>query len=295
MTVHCKAQNPNTCRYHGSTNDYDTLNLNLVSLKESIDMAKSLDEVIRIKQEMKHTIEQIDTTNVGYSQLVALHHQALKSNNFAESVLLEQRIQAADKIREEETAVERAFYAPDSQQGVFFKAIEDSFTRNKVRSEAEHDFRPAADPAHYYKYSLLNQHVEPKTLTELRKALKNGAGVQGSADAIREVTITGVAAGKLKYDDHLEIHGPKDGRPLIVHNQSGFQKLKIVSGNVVVYSNSASGNPVEVDDNHQGEVVIIAGPDRKVNVSTKKKINIIGTKSRRVSVDSVVDQNVLEY
>ena len=90
------------------------------------------------------------------------------------------------------------------------------------------------------------------TSTQLRAALKNVKGEPNRA--LRHVLIapTNMTAVRGTY----EVHGPRDGRPLVIDIVRGFLTLNVVSGNVVVHADSAHGNCVDVRNDAHATIVV---------------------------------------
>ena len=111
---------------------------------------------------------------------------------------------------------------------------------------------------------IINQHDLIERVVENRTqavaALKNKRGEANGA--IRIVKIQPRASL-----DRLDVHGPADGRPLIIENRRGFQTYAVHSGNVVVIADSAFGNSINVADG--AHVTVIAYRDVKVSASVE--------------------------
>src|SRR5665647_2741277 len=74
-------------------------------------------------------------------------------------------------------------------------------------------------------------YVNPRTITEVRKALKDA-----KSGKVRGVLLRNEAVAKL--DGRLDVAGPADGTPLFVDTSSGFSPLRVTSGTVVVNARS---------------------------------------------------------
>jgi hypothetical protein len=104
---------------------------------------------------------------------------------------------------------------------------------------------------------LAGTEIRPATLSQARAALR------ASRAPGRVVELVGIdTIGR----DPLEVRG-HDADPLAVWSRAGFAGLQVTSGTVVVYADSASGNPVTVHDG--ATAVIFAGRGRKVGVEVK--------------------------
>lgn len=101
---------------------------------------------------------------------------------------------------------------------------------------------------------------QPRTAAEARAAVKN---IRGEAEG----------AERIVYLDHfqtlpdeLDVFGPKDGRQLTIHVNSGLPRLHVRGGHVTIFARSSWGNSITA---HEGSnVTVIAGP---VKVSTDTK------------------------
>ena len=101
----------------------------------------------------------------------------------------------------------------------------------------------------------------PSNLTELRAAVKNIRGEKNNG--VRIVTINSKNLGD---SDIINVHGPKDGRPLVIHIFNDLPRLNIRSGKVIVQANSRSGHSVEV---HNGaEAIVLGGMRSKIHTRT---------------------------
>lgn len=101
----------------------------------------------------------------------------------------------------------------------------------------------------------------PDTAPEARAAVKN---LRGEPDGgIREVILNDFPT----LPDSLDVHGPKDGRELIVRVESGFTHLHIRSGNVTAHMLSPLGNPITI---HDGARVTIRTAGTKLGSTVEK-------------------------
>lgn len=102
--------------------------------------------------------------------------------------------------------------------------------------------------------------ITPATKAETKKLLKN---VKGAADGkVLLVRIHADNYPETKPGEKLEIHGPKDGRPIIVDVFSGIPSLKVMSGAAIVRPRSNWGNSVNVGAG--AEAILVAPSDAKV-------------------------------
>jgi len=99
--------------------------------------------------------------------------------------------------------------------------------------------------------------LRPVTLTEARKAL-NATRAPGRVVVISGLDTIG--------HEPLEVRGHPDV-PLQVVVTGGFVRLRVTSGDVVVYADSPLGNPIDVEG--EAAVAVLAAPGRKVSVNVK--------------------------
>src|SRR5665647_188385 len=109
-------------------------------------------------------------------------------------------------------------------------------------------------------------YVNPRTITEVRKALKDA-----KSGKVRGVLLRNEAVAKL--DGRLDVAGPADGTPLFVDTSSGFSPLRVTSGTVVVNARSTMGNGIEVGPD--ATVVVIADPGRKVSTTVEGGVAVV--------------------
>lgn len=111
----------------------------------------------------------------------------------------------------------------------------------------------------------------PKDLTEVRAALRNSRGEKD--EAVRFVMLRNHATNNDgRAAQRVEVHGPRDGRPLIVEVRSGMVHLKVMSGRVLVWADSLWGNSVEALND--SEVDVIVSPERKATVIAHHKSKV---------------------
>lgn len=101
----------------------------------------------------------------------------------------------------------------------------------------------------------------PETATETRAAVKNLRGEPSGG--IREVILSNYQT----MPDSLDVHGPKDGRELIIRVESGIPHLHIRSGNVTAHMHSSWGNAVTV---HDGARATVHTFGTKLSTTTEK-------------------------
>lgn len=101
----------------------------------------------------------------------------------------------------------------------------------------------------------------PTTAAETRAAVKNLRGEPNGS--IREVILNDFPT----MPDSLDVHGPKDGRELIIWVESGFTHLHIRSGNVTAHMLSRLGNPITI---HDGARATIHTSGTKLGSTTEK-------------------------
>lgn len=103
------------------------------------------------------------------------------------------------------------------------------------------------------------RHITPRSVTELKSALKNSRGDGGAgARDIRHVHINREAIGKRRQRD-IEIVPPRDGRPIYVTVESGLPNLVIKSGEAHVVMDSVWGNTIHVKDSARVKLRVGAG------------------------------------
>ena len=106
--------------------------------------------------------------------------------------------------------------------------------------------------------------LTPKGLTETRRALRNARGETGRG--LRIVHLSWDSVPPASDGEPLEVVGPKDGRPLIVHVHTGCPTMNITSGNVTVV---AGGNGFGITVQDGARATIIGEPGRKVGVTAE--------------------------
>lgn len=116
-----------------------------------------------------------------------------------------------------------------------------------------------AEYVHGFKTQLL-----PRGLTATRRALTNRRGETDRGIRAVYLDWESVPPGA---DGALDVVGPKDGRPLIIHVQAGCPTMNIVSGRVIVNA-GGNGFGITVQDGARAEV--IGKPGHKVSVTAEK-------------------------
>ncbi|GAA4032625.1 hypothetical protein GCM10023063_14900 [Arthrobacter methylotrophus] len=97
----------------------------------------------------------------------------------------------------------------------------------------------------------------PRTGSEARRLLKN---TRGEADGkIRMVRLEAYCSPDTEPGEHIEIVGPKDGRPIIVDVCSGIPNLKVVSGTAIIRARSNWGNSMDIGTGAEAVIVSSAG------------------------------------
>jgi hypothetical protein len=107
------------------------------------------------------------------------------------------------------------------------------------------------------------EEITPATKAETKKLLKNAKGAPDGKVLL--VRINHTNAPDSKPGEKIEIHGPKDGRPIIVDVFSGIPSLKVMSGTALIRPRSNWGNSVDVGPG--AEAVLVAPADAKVTTS----------------------------
>ncbi|BDZ52844.1 hypothetical protein GCM10025867_50850 (plasmid) [Frondihabitans sucicola] len=97
----------------------------------------------------------------------------------------------------------------------------------------------------------------PEGVAATRKALRNGRGQ--SAGQIRRVLIGWPSVPAASDADGFELVGPSDGRPLVVENFRSPMGMKVISGHVILFMQSESGNAVEVMPGAKATIVSLGG------------------------------------
>lgn len=100
----------------------------------------------------------------------------------------------------------------------------------------------------------------PNTKSEARRLLKNSRGE--AEGRIRMVRLEACVSPDNEPGEHVEIVGPKDGRPIIVDVCSGIPQLKVVSGTAIIRARSTWGNSVDIGPG--AEAVIIGRTGDKI-------------------------------
>lgn len=106
----------------------------------------------------------------------------------------------------------------------------------------------------------------PANVTEARAALRNTRGEPDGA--VRTVFLD-----MRSLPREADVVGPSDGRPLLVVIESGFGRLNIRSGNVVVRAASQFGNSIHAHGD--SKVTVIAAQNRKVSTSAVGRSSVV--------------------
>jgi len=99
----------------------------------------------------------------------------------------------------------------------------------------------------------------PKSVGEARALVKN---IRGDKDHNGFDSVRRVVLNSKSLPDELQVYGPKDGRPLVLSIHSGFGKIQVKSGNVVIEADSNSGNVIEASGS--SNVIVIDSGNRKI-------------------------------
>ena len=139
---------------------------------------------------------------------------------------------------------------------------------DKVQSAPETALTASVEPTgQEHLASLIGErplaHITPEGVTKTRAALRNARGVADGG--IRVVSLDWRSIPAASDAGDLEVIGPKDGRPLIVHIFSGFPAIRVKSGHVVVVAESYAGHSLHFGDGSTGTV--IGGDGRKVSIT----------------------------
>jgi hypothetical protein len=115
-----------------------------------------------------------------------------------------------------------------------------------------------------YVYGRLKTQLHPKGLTETRRALSNKRGE--TQRAMRVVYLDWESVPPTSAGAPLDVVGPKDGRPLVVHVRAGAPTMNVVSGNVII---EARGNGFGIHVKDGARARVIAVPGHKVGVTAE--------------------------
>lgn len=115
-----------------------------------------------------------------------------------------------------------------------------------------------------YVHGFMTQ-IRPRGLTATRRALTNRRGETDRG--IRAVYLDWESVPPASDAGPLDVVGPKDGRPLIIHVQAGCPTLNIVSGRVIV---NARGNGIGITVKDGARADVIGQPGHKVSVTAER-------------------------
>lgn len=107
------------------------------------------------------------------------------------------------------------------------------------------------------------EEVTPATKAEAKKLLKNAKGA--SDGKVLRIRLNHTNSPDTKPGEKVEVHGPKDGRPIIIDVVTGIPSLKVMSGTALVRPRSGWGNSVDVGPG--AAAVLVAPADAKVTTS----------------------------
>ena len=105
--------------------------------------------------------------------------------------------------------------------------------------------------------------LSPIGITATRRALTNRRGE--TEGGIREVHLDWESVPPAS-DARFEVHGPKDGRPLIIKVHAGCPELNITSGRVII---QAGGNGFGFNVKDGARASVIGLPGKKVSVTAE--------------------------
>ncbi|WP_427019394.1 hypothetical protein ACQCSX_22135 (plasmid) [Pseudarthrobacter sp. P1] len=103
-------------------------------------------------------------------------------------------------------------------------------------------------------------HKHPERKAEAKRLLVNTRGERDGK--VRHIHLDSSNSPDAKIGEHVQVVGPKDGRPIIVSISSGLPRLKVTSGTAIIRADSRWGNSVSVGPG--AEAIIIADADSKV-------------------------------
>ncbi len=103
----------------------------------------------------------------------------------------------------------------------------------------------------------------PVGVTETRAALKNSRGEANGF--VRHVRLDWKSVPPTS-DAHLDVVGPRDGRPIIVSVQAGCPNLTVTSGHAIII---ADGNGFGIKVADGARATVIGKPDGKVSITAE--------------------------
>lgn len=135
---------------------------------------------------------------------------------------------------------------------------------NRAPENTGTDPRPPLDVIRdTYADPRVDRHPTPRGLTETRRAVN---GRKGEPEGkVRAVELNWDSVPATSNGAPLAVHGPADGRPIIVDVTAGCPTMEVVSGHAIIIVNG-SGFGITVQAG--AEATIIAGPDQKVSTTT---------------------------
>lgn len=128
------------------------------------------------------------------------------------------------------------------------------------------DSTEAVTPAEVFSAALSGRATvrrDPRGVAQTRAALKNHRGEPN--DSIRVVRLTWNSVPPASGAGDIEVHGPKDGRPIIIEVSSGFPLLRVKSGHAIILASSIAGHGIHVAGGASATIIGSAG--RKVSIT----------------------------
>lgn len=104
--------------------------------------------------------------------------------------------------------------------------------------------------------------IEPETKAEATRLLNNRAGLPNGE--VLHLELHHETVPDRGPDGYVELAGPADGRPLIVHTGSTDRHFRVAAGTVVIRADSAAGNHLVIGSG--ARATIVSSPDAHVTV-----------------------------
>lgn len=104
--------------------------------------------------------------------------------------------------------------------------------------------------------------IEPETKAESTRLLGGRAGIPNGE--VLQLELNHETVPDRGPDGYVELAGPADGRPLIVHTGSTNRHFRVAAGTVVIRADSAAGNHLVIGSG--ARATIVSSPDAHVTV-----------------------------
>lgn len=114
--------------------------------------------------------------------------------------------------------------------------------------------------------------VYPEGVAATRKALRNPRGLPGGQ--VRRVLISWASVAPASDADDFEIHGPSDGRVLVVENFRSPMGMKVMSGHVVFHMQAEGGNAVQVMPGARATIISDAGLKTTIDATAGSTVSL---------------------